>query len=69
MVSARLEGVWFDYGRGPVLAGVDLAVPAGSRLALRGPNGAGKSSVLALVAGLYAPTAGRVLIGSAEVAG
>jgi ATP-binding cassette, subfamily B, bacterial len=66
--SARLEGVWLDYGRGPVLAGVDLVVPPGARLALRGPNGAGKSSVLALVAGLYAPTAGRVLIGSAEVA-
>jgi ATP-binding cassette subfamily B protein len=65
--SARLEGVWLDYGRGPVLRDVDLAAPAGTRLALRGPNGAGKSSVLALVAGLYPPTAGRVLIGDTDV--
>ncbi|MGN6636647.1 MAG: ATP-binding cassette domain-containing protein [Oryzihumus sp.] len=56
-----------DYGRGQVLTDVDLDVAAGCRVALSGPNGAGKSSVLALVAGLYRPTAGRVLIGGVDL--
>jgi ATP-binding cassette, subfamily B, bacterial len=34
----------------------------GECVALTGPNGSGKSSVLALVAGLYRPTGGAVLI-------
>jgi ABC-type bacteriocin/lantibiotic exporter with double-glycine peptidase domain len=63
----RLDRVSLDYGRGPVLTDLDLEVPEGSRVALSGSNGAGKSSVLALVAGLYAPTSGRVLIGGTEV--
>jgi ATP-binding cassette subfamily B protein len=63
----RLDRVSLDYGRGAVLTDLDLEVPEGSRVALTGSNGAGKSSVLALVAGLYAPTSGRVLIGGTEV--
>jgi ABC-type multidrug transport system fused ATPase/permease subunit len=65
--SVRLEGVWLDYGRGPVLIDLNLDVPVGTRLALSGPNGSGKSSVLALIAGLYPPTSGRVLIGDSDV--
>ncbi|MCU1668188.1 MAG: hypothetical protein JWP40_1115 [Blastococcus sp.] len=65
--SVRLEKVRLDYGRGPVLWDLDLDVPAGMRLALSGPNGSGKSSVLALVAGLYPPTRGRVLVGDTDV--
>jgi ABC-type multidrug transport system fused ATPase/permease subunit len=65
--TVRLDRVSLDYGRGPVLTDLDLEVPEGSRVALSGSNGAGKSSVLALVAGLYAPTSGRVLIGGTEV--
>jgi ATP-binding cassette subfamily B protein len=65
--SVRLEGVWLDYGRGPVLRDLNLDVPAGTRLALSGPNGSGKSSVLALIAGLYPASKGRVLIGDSDV--
>ena len=65
--SVRLDHVSLDYGRGPVLTDIDLDVPAGGRLALSGANGAGKSSVLALIAGLYHPSAGRVLIGGHDV--
>ncbi len=42
------------------LAGVDAAVRAGRVLALRGASGAGKSSLVALLAGLRAPTGGTV---------
>ena len=65
--SVRLQNVGLDYGRGPVLTDLDLEVPAGTRLALSGPNGSGKTSVLALIAGLYHPATGRVLIGGQDV--
>jgi ABC-type multidrug transport system fused ATPase/permease subunit len=52
----------FDYGRGRVVDHVSLRVDAGERVALVGANGAGKSSLLALLAGLYQPTSGSVLI-------
>ena len=43
----------------PVLDGIDLAISAGERVCLVGDSGAGKSSLLRVVAGLVAPSAGR----------
>jgi ATP-binding cassette subfamily B protein len=60
--AVELRNVTVDYGRGPVLAGASLSVPAGRRVALVGANGAGKSSVLSLIAGLYPPAEGEVLL-------
>jgi ATP-binding cassette subfamily B protein len=57
-----LQDVALDYGRGPVLRHLDLTIRPGERLALLGPNGAGKSTVLALIAGLYPPTRGQLLL-------
>lgn len=45
-----------------VLDGVSFRVPAGSTVALVGPTGAGKSTVIALLARLYDPTRGQVLL-------
>jgi ABC-type multidrug transport system fused ATPase/permease subunit len=58
----ELRGVDLDYGRGPVLHGLDLTIHPAERVALLGPNGAGKSSVLALIASLYPPTAGQLFV-------
>lgn len=59
--------VTFGYGGVPVLHGVSLYVPAGERVAVLGPNGSGKSSLLSLVARLYRPQRGAVLIDGTPV--
>ncbi|MDT3400389.1 ATP-binding cassette domain-containing protein [Streptomyces sp. B1866] len=58
----RLRGVGRRYGlRGPwVLRRVDLDVPPRSLIRVEGANGSGKSTLLRLVAGIDAPSAGRV---------
>jgi ATP-binding cassette subfamily B protein len=60
--AIELRGVDLDYGRGPVLRDASLSVRPGERVALVGANGVGKSSVIALLAGLYEPSAGEVLL-------
>jgi ABC-type polysaccharide/polyol phosphate transport system ATPase subunit len=42
------------------LSDIDLDVEHGDRLAVLGANGAGKSTLLKVMAGIYAPTRGRV---------
>jgi ATP-binding cassette subfamily B protein len=58
----RLQDLHFSYpGAGtPALAGLDLTIRAGERVALIGPNGAGKSTVVKLVCRLYAPARGAL---------
>ena len=45
----------------PRLAGIDLALQSGERVALLGPSGAGKSTLLAVANGLLPPDQGTVL--------
>jgi sulfate/thiosulfate transport system ATP-binding protein len=53
--------------RSGALEGIDLAVAAGEFVALVGPSGAGKTTLLRAVAGLHAPSAGRIAIGGVDV--
>jgi manganese/zinc/iron transport system ATP- binding protein len=48
--------------RTPALAGVDLCVPVGGRVALVGSNGAGKSTLIKVIAGLLPISQGTVRI-------
>ena len=62
-----VRGVGVDFGRGPVLADLDLHVPAGAVHAVLGPSGCGKSTLLRVLAGLTTPTAGHAALGGDEV--
>jgi multiple sugar transport system ATP-binding protein len=68
MASVRLEDIHKTYPNGQVaVRGVDLDIADGELVVLVGPSGCGKSTVLRMVAGLAAPTQGRVLIGEEDV--
>jgi ATP-binding cassette subfamily B protein len=60
--AVELRGVDFGYGDQPVLRDVTVAIAPRQRVALVGANGAGKSTLLALVARLYDPDRGTVLL-------
>ncbi|MET8506164.1 ABC transporter ATP-binding protein [Streptomyces sp. NPDC004787] len=67
--AVRADAVRFGYREGvDVLHRVSLDVAPGTRLALVGPSGAGKSTLGRLLAGVYAPRAGTVTLGAAELA-
>lgn len=61
----EIRDVWFRYdARGPwVLRGVDIDIRAGEVRHIAGPSGFGKTTLLKLIAGLYEPCSGRILIG------
>jgi energy-coupling factor transport system ATP-binding protein len=59
--ALALRDVWFEIEDGPtVLAGLELALHPGERVALMGRNGAGKSTLLRLAKGLAEPSRGRI---------
>jgi len=67
--DVRVEGVTFTHPGGdrPALDGVDLAIPAGTTLALVGETGSGKTTLGALVARLHDPDAGRITIDGVDL--
>jgi ATP-binding cassette subfamily B protein len=61
--DVRLEGIRFGHeGDRAVLDGLDLHVAPGESVALVGATGSGKSTVAGLLARLYDPEDGRVLL-------
>ncbi|MBA2638121.1 MAG: ABC transporter ATP-binding protein [Solirubrobacterales bacterium] len=56
-------------GGSPILRGLSLTVPAGSRTALLGPSGAGKTTLLRAISGLQAIDAGEVRLGGEPIHG
>lgn len=67
----RLEGVTKTVQSGSqpltILQPLDLQAPAGQFLAIVGPSGSGKSTLLGLIAGLDAPSGGRVIIDGVDI--
>lgn len=65
----ELRSIKAAYEQVEVLHGVDLAVPAGSVVAVLGPNGAGKTTMLKVASGMMRPTAGDVWLAGRCVTG
>ena len=65
-----LEDVSFAYPGTTdlVLRDINLGLPAGGVVALVGENGAGKTTLVKLLARMYEPTAGRILVDGADLA-
>jgi ABC-2 type transport system ATP-binding protein len=64
-IDAR--GLRKRFGRTEVLAGLDLAVPAGAVFALLGPNGAGKTTTINILTTLVQPDAGTAHVAGFDV--
>jgi ATP-binding cassette subfamily B protein len=66
----ELRNVGFSYpgSDSAVLTAIDLSVPAGSAVALVGENGAGKTTLVKLLARMYDPTTGRILVDGVDLA-
>src|SRR6202171_2747823 len=64
----RLRDVTFAYpGGAPALEHFDLAIPAGSSLAIVGQNGAGKTTIAKLLCRLYDPQSGAIEIDGVDI--
>jgi ATP-binding cassette subfamily B protein len=66
----ELKDVGFSYpgSESAVLSGINLSVPAGAAVALVGENGAGKTTLVKLLARMYDPTTGRILVDGNDLA-
>jgi len=68
-VSLRVERLVVRRGGRTVIDGLDLEAAPGETVGVVGKNGCGKSTLLLAIAGVLAPTDGRVLVDGASVWG
>ena len=63
-----LENITWSVPDGDsILKGVDLVIPSGGLTVITGPNGGGKTSLAKIVAGLYKPDSGRILLDGEDI--
>ena len=60
---------WALPDGGEILKGINLTVPDGRLTVVTGPNGGGKTSLAKVIAGLYAPSEGQILLDGEDVTG
>ncbi|CCH87867.1 Daunorubicin resistance ATP-binding protein drrA [Modestobacter italicus] len=61
-LAIEASGLEKSFGETRAVAGVDLAVPAGSVYGVLGPNGAGKTTTIRMLATLIPPDAGSARV-------
>jgi branched-chain amino acid transport system ATP-binding protein len=65
----RVEDLDVFYGDAQALDGVTLEIGEGDIVAIVGANGAGKTSLIRTVAGMHAPSRGRIVFRDTDIAG
>ncbi|MBT2211420.1 ABC transporter ATP-binding protein [Actinomadura sp. NEAU-AAG7] len=66
----EISGLGHSYGGAtPVLKGMDLKVAEGELVTIVGPSGCGKSTLLRCIAGLIAPSEGKVVLNGTAIDG
>jgi simple sugar transport system ATP-binding protein len=65
--AIELDGIGKDFGAVTALRSVSLEVHSGKVLAIVGDNGAGKSTLVKMIAGIFPPTRGRLLLDGSEI--
>ncbi|MCC0064966.1 MAG: ABC transporter ATP-binding protein [Defluviimonas sp.] len=67
MAGVELKNVEKSFGAVTAVKGLDITFEEGSFTTLLGPSGCGKTTILRMVAGLEAPTAGDILVGGTRI--
>jgi putative spermidine/putrescine transport system ATP-binding protein len=67
MSGLELAGLTRRFGDVAAVDGVDLSVPHGTFVCLLGPSGCGKTTLLRMIAGLDAPSAGTVRLDGEDI--
>ncbi|MFD3400372.1 ABC transporter ATP-binding protein [Kribbella sp. NPDC058693] len=65
--AVSLRGLRKTFGEVTAVDGIDLDLTEGEFFSMLGPSGSGKTTVLRMIAGFETPTAGRILLGGADV--
>ena len=65
----RVENLHKKFGGFSAVDGASLTIETGSITGLIGPNGAGKSTLFNVIAGVHAPTSGRVIMDGEDITG
>jgi len=65
----RVDRLHKSFGAVVVADDLSFALEKGEALGVIGPNGAGKTSLFNMIAGVMAPSAGRVLLADADITG
>jgi len=63
----KLQDTGRQWGSKVALAGVDLSLSAGERVAIIGPSGSGKTTLLKLLNGVLRPSTGKVLVDGVDL--
>lgn len=59
-VSVNIKDLHFSYKDEPILNGINLSIPSGTKVALVGASGGGKSTLVQALIGLYPPKRGMI---------